>query len=77
MDVTALPNHASNWNIKVFEYLSKNRYALHAEDIIEVSFPPSKIAVALRAHFPTVRVIDSDRNRPSSRSERLFFVAGN
>jgi SAM-dependent methyltransferase len=33
IDVTALPNRASNWNIKVFERLNTNRYVLHEEDI--------------------------------------------
>lgn len=75
MDVTALPNHASNWNIKVFEYLKKNRYALHEEDIVEVSFPLRKIGDSLKRHFADVQVIDPERNRPSLRSERLFFIA--
>jgi SAM-dependent methyltransferase len=75
IDVTALPKRASNWNVKVFEHLRANRYALHEEDIVEVSFPSQKIATALRTHFAKVRVIDPDRNRPISKSERLFFVA--
>jgi SAM-dependent methyltransferase len=77
MDVTRLPKHASNWNIKVFEHLNNNRYALHEEDIVEVSFAPRKIAIALREHFYNLRIIDPDRSRPSSRSERLFFLAKN
>lgn len=75
MNVTALPKRASNWNIKVFEYVGGNRYALHEEDIVEVSFPSKKIVGALRRFFPTVRVLDPDRIRPSPSSERLFFIA--
>ncbi len=75
MDVTALPNHASNWNIKVFEHLSADRYVLHEEDIVEVSFPSRKIAAALRARFARVQVTDANRTRPTSKSERLFFIA--
>jgi SAM-dependent methyltransferase len=75
IDVTALPRRASNWNIKVFEHLTTNRYALHEENIVEVSFPSQEIVDALRAHFVKVRVIDTDRNRPAAKSERLFFVA--
>jgi len=75
LDVTAAPKHASNWNIRVFEHLYKDCYVLHEEDIIEVSFPPGKIAKSLRTHFAKVRVIDPDRDRPSRKSERLFFVA--
>ena len=44
IDVTALPNRASNWNIKVFEHLNTNRYVLHEEDIIEVSYPSGRLS---------------------------------
>jgi SAM-dependent methyltransferase len=74
LDVTSIPKRASNWNIRVFEHLNKNRYALHEENIVEVSFPLRKITMALSSHFSNVRVIDPDRNRPSVLSERLFFV---
>jgi len=73
--VTALPNRASNWNIKVFEHSNANRYVLHEEDIVEVSFPSRKIVTGLRTHFEKVRVIDPDGNRPTAKSERLFFIA--
>ena len=75
MNVTALPNRASNWNIKVFEHSNANRYVLHEEDIVEVSFPSRKIVTALRTHFEKVRVIDPDGNRPTAKLERLFFIA--
>ena len=75
MAVTALPNHASNWNIKVFEHLKTNRYRLHEEDIIEVAYPLEMIVAALRSHFAKVRVIDVERNRPRTKSERLFLIA--
>jgi hypothetical protein len=67
-------NGESNWNIKVFERTRRNRYRLHEEDIQEVSFPARRIVSALRAHFPRVEVIDTDRKRPSVESERLYFV---
>ena len=75
IDVTALPSGGSNWNVKVFEHLNGSRYALHEEDIVEVSFPLRQILAALRTHFMKVWVIDSDRSRPSAKSERLFFTA--
>jgi SAM-dependent methyltransferase len=75
INVTALPNRASNWNIKVFEHSNANRYVLHEEDIVEVSFPSRKIVTALRTHFEKVRVIDPDGNRPTAKLERLFFIA--
>ena len=75
IDVTALPSGGSNWNIKVFEHLNGSRFALHEEDIVEVSFPVPRVVAALRAYDMKVRVIDPDRSRPSARSERLFFTA--
>ena len=75
IDVTALPSGGSNWNVRVFEHLNGSRYALHEEDIVEVSFPLRQVAAALRAHYVKVRVIDPDRTRPSAKSERLFFTA--
>jgi SAM-dependent methyltransferase len=75
MDVTALPSGGSNWNVKVFEHLNGSRYALHEEDIVEVSFPLPQVVAALRVHYMKVRVIDPDRSRPGAKSERLLFTA--
>jgi SAM-dependent methyltransferase len=75
IDVTALPSGGSNWNVKVFEHLNGSRYALHEEDIVEVSFPLPRVVAALRADYAKVRVFDPDRSRPSAKSERLFFTA--
>ena len=75
IDVTALPNGGSKWNVKVFEHLNGSRYALHEEDIAEFSFPLRQVVAALRSHYVKVRVIDPDRYRPSAKSERLFFTA--
>ena len=77
IDVTALPKRGSNWNIKVFERVAHNRYVLHEEDIVEVSFPLQKIVAALRGHFAKVRAVDPDGGRPTAKSERLFFIARN
>ena len=74
MKVTAAPKRASNWNIKVFEQVTNNRYLLHEENIGEASFPMRKIIDALHVHFRHVSVIDPNRKRPSSQSERLYFV---
>jgi SAM-dependent methyltransferase len=77
IDVTALPSGGANWNVKVLEHLNGNRYALHEEDIVEVSFPLPQVVAALRAHYMKVRVIDPDRSRPSAKSKTLFFMAIN
>jgi SAM-dependent methyltransferase len=75
IEVTAFPGGGSNWNVKVFEHLNGSRYALHEEDIVEVSFPLPQVVAALRADYVKVRVIDPERSRPSAKSERLFFTA--
>ncbi len=77
IDVTSLANRGSNWNIKVFEHVAHTRYVLHEEDIIEVSFPVQNIVTALRGHFANVRVVDPDSRQPTTKSERLFFLARN
>lgn len=74
MKVSSAPNRTSKWNIKVFERTRANRYLLHEENIAEASFPTRQIVAALRPHFSRVRIIDTDRKRASSQSERLYFV---
>lgn len=75
IDVTARPRGGSNWNVKVFEHLNGNRYALDEEDIVEVSFPLPQVMAALHAHYARVRVVDTDGSRPSAKSESLVFTA--
>jgi SAM-dependent methyltransferase len=75
MNVTALPKHASNWNIGVFEHLRAGSYVLHDENIVEVSFPLEEIVTASRIRFRKIKIIDPDRNRPSAHSQKLFFIA--
>jgi predicted TPR repeat methyltransferase len=75
MKVSSTGRHKeSNWSIKVFEHTRGNRYLLHEEDIQEVSFPTRKIVRALKAHFSSVQIIDTDRRAPSVESERLYFI---
>jgi len=74
MDVTAAPQHTSNWNIKVFERRNGNRYVLHEENIREASFPVPQIVSALKSQFRRIRVIDPKRRRASSPSETLYFI---
>ncbi len=62
------------WKIRVFEHRDDSTYRLHAEDIREAAFPLDRIRRALRKRFRRVRVFDADRSRPTSRSERLYFV---
>ena len=63
-----------NWNIRVFEYQSRNNYRLFEEDIKEISFPVNKIKAALRKQFKSIKVIDPTERTPSTKSDRLYFV---
>jgi len=74
MKVTDGRKGISNWNIKVFERRSGRRYCLHEEEIREISFPIDRIGTALARHFRKVRVVDPARSRPTSKSERLWFI---
>jgi SAM-dependent methyltransferase len=64
----------ANWNIRVFEHRRGNKYGLFEEDIKEISFPVNKIKAALRNQFTAVKVIDSLGRKPSSKSDRLYFI---
>ena len=66
-------NGISNWNVKVFQNISKNKYTLYEEDIREKSFPLRKVKEALKL-FRKVVIIDTSRKHPSIKSERLFFI---
>jgi SAM-dependent methyltransferase len=61
------------WNIKIFEQKNRNNYKLYEESIKETTFPAAKVKEAL-AQFRRIVVIDPKRKRPSSKSERLFFI---
>ena len=74
MDITDAGKGVSDWNIKVFELQRNNIYKLFEENIREKSYPASQIKEALHEKFESVKVIDSARQRPSSKSERLYFV---
>ena len=64
----------ANWNIRVFEHRRGNKYGLFEEDIKEISFPVNKIRAALRKQFTEVKVVDALGRKPSSKSDRLYFV---
>lgn len=65
-----------NWNIKVFEHAKGNQYVLWEEDIKETNFSAKKITQSLN-RFSSVKVIDTDRKRPSEKSDRLYFICKN
>jgi SAM-dependent methyltransferase len=74
MDVTDRGDGISVWSIRVFEHVGDSAYRLHAEDILETSFPADRIKAGLLEQFRRVSVYDAGRSRPSPRSGRLHFV---
>lgn len=74
INVTDGRKRIANWNIRIFEHHRGNKYGLFEEDIKEISFPVNKIKAALRKQFTNVKVIDSTDRRPSTKSDRLYFV---
>lgn len=63
-----------DWHLQVFERQEDSLYRLHSERIPEISFSVEQIRASLGERFRRVRVYDSQRARPSSRSRRLHFV---
>jgi len=62
------------WKVRIFEHSGDSAYRLYVEDIREVAFPLEQVRHALAERFRRVRVIDAERARPTTRSERLYFV---
>jgi SAM-dependent methyltransferase len=65
-----------DWKLRVFEHARGSSYRLHAEDIREAAFPVEQIKAALSERFARVSISDAERARPTTRSQRLYFVCG-
>jgi hypothetical protein len=74
LEISTAGRGVANWGARVFERVHDSEYRLHSEDIPEISFPPERIRAALERLFSRVSVLDSQRSRPTARSERLHFV---
>ena len=74
IDVRGEGDGMYTWKVRVFEHFGDSAYRLHVEDIQEVAFPLEQIREALGRRFRRVRVFDAERARPTTRSERLYFV---
>jgi SAM-dependent methyltransferase len=74
IDVRRGARGSALWNLSVFEHRSGSGYRLHEEEIEETSFPVDRIRAALSRRFRRVSILDAERARPTSRSERLHFV---
>jgi SAM-dependent methyltransferase len=64
----AAESEAVVWELRIFEHEGGGRYRLHAEDIVETSFPRERVEASLRERFERVAAYD--------RRGRLYFVAG-
>jgi hypothetical protein len=74
VDVVGRGRGVVAWEIHVFEHVAGSDYRLHSEDISEISFAVERIKAALGKRFSRLLVVDTQRKRPSPRSERLHFV---
>jgi len=74
IDVRDEGDGAYAWKVRVFEHCGDSTYRLHVEDIRETAFPLEHIRQALRRRFRRVRVLDAERSRPTTLSQRLYFV---
>jgi len=63
------------WNLRIFDNESDNKYSMYEETLYEKSFPVKKIKEALSKQFKNIRVFDLDQFKVNSKSERLYFVA--
>ncbi|MEE8299592.1 MAG: hypothetical protein V3R67_09475, partial [Thermodesulfobacteriota bacterium] len=55
--------------------LGEDRYQLHQEVLSEKSFSVMQLKKILSKKFKKVLVLDFDKGRVTSRSERLHFIA--
>jgi SAM-dependent methyltransferase len=76
LDVRDARRGVYDWHIQVFEHTGAARYRLHDETIPERGYPTEQIREGLLRRFGRVRVFDPARARPSARSGRLWFIAG-
>ena len=62
------------WTIRIFEHFQDSEYRLTSADIPEVAFPIDRIRTSLDERFARVWAYDTERSRPTSRSDRVHFV---
>jgi SAM-dependent methyltransferase len=77
MSVQGKPHSLTNWNIKVFENVGRDKYRLYEENIQEKAFPARKIKIALTRYFKRVAALDPQGERPNTKTSKIFFVCQN
>ena len=63
------------WNLRILDHESDNKYTMYEENLYEKSFPVKKIKEALSKQFHKIKVYDLDQFKVTKNSERLYFVA--
>jgi len=63
------------WDLRIFEDRGNDKYQLHQEVLSEKSFSVIQIKRILLKKFKKVLVLDFEKDRVTSRSERLHFIA--
>jgi hypothetical protein len=63
------------WDIRVFERLDADRFALHHERIRELGVKLSQITNALSQHFELIEQTDPAGGEPDDESNRAYFVS--
>lgn len=74
MSVQGKPHNLTNWNIKVFENVSGDKFRLYEENIQEKAFPLSKIQHSLRTYFKRTVALDPQGRKPTRETPKIFFV---
>lgn len=64
----------SYWDIRVFEHLDHDRFALHREEIVELGVPLERVRQLLAANFELLDEADPDGEAPTDESARAYFV---
>ena len=74
MDVDKRTENLFNWNLKVFENTSGDKFRLTECNIPESAFDIERISESLRQVFILLRVEDEYGKRVNSKTERIYFI---
>ncbi len=77
IDVLRCDSERTRWNIRVFEKLQNDLFKLHCAEIIQRAYPIGVISGELKSYFSQIDAIDSQGDRGSDSSERVYFVCQN
>jgi SAM-dependent methyltransferase len=73
-NVSRVRKNIYEWDLRIFEHNKNNNYKLYEELLYERSYTISQIKNYLAKNFKDINVLDLNKKRVSSNSERLHFV---